>query len=306
MDTICEEGYENICWFGIGGTYASALQADIHMQEKSNINSFAENSSVFFTTGNRKIGKDTVVIISSVTGTTDDLIRGLEKVKETGATILAFVDSGSDSPIGKLSDIVISYPENEQLKFFMVADRFMYNNGEFSDYETYYEELESYLADALVDVAEKSDEFAQSFAEKHHDDEMHYFVGAGNQYGATYSYAMCYWEEQHWLRTKSIHSTEFFHGMFEIVDRDTNVTVYVGEDSQRTLSERVANFLPRICGRYTIIDTSDYELKGISEKYRGSLSHLVMMEINNRIDAYIEKINRHPVDIRRYYRQLDY
>lgn len=306
MDTICEEGYENICWFGIGGTYASALQADIHMQEKSNINSFAENSSVFFTTGNRKIGKDTVVIISSVTGTTDVLIRGLEKVKETGATILAFVDSGSDSPIGKLSDIVISYPENEQLKFFMVADRFMYNNGEFSDYETYYEELESYLADALVDVAEKSDEFAQSFAEKHHDDEMHYFVGAGNQYGATYSYAMCYWEEQHWLRTKSIHSAEFFHGMFEIVDRDTNVTVYVGEDSQRTLSERVANFLPRICGRYTIIDTSDYELKGISEKYRGSLSHLVMMEINNRIDAYIEKINRHPVDIRRYYRQLDY
>lgn len=306
MDTICEEGYENICWFGIGGTYASALQADIHMQEKSNINSFAENSSVFFTTGNRKIGKDTVVIISSVTGTTDVLIRGLEKVKETGATILAFVDSGSDSPIGKLSDIVISYPENEQLKFFMVADRFMYNNGEFSDYETYYEELESYLADALVDVAEKSDEFAQSFAEKHHDDEMHYFVGAGNQYGAIYSYAMCYWEEQHWLRTKSIHSAEFFHGMFEIVDRDTNVTVYVGEDSQRTLSERVANFLPRICGRYTIIDTSDYELKGISEKYRGSLSHLVMMEINNRIDAYIEKINRHPVDIRRYYRQLDY
>ena len=306
MDTICEEGYENICWFGIGGTYASALQADIHMQEKSNINSFAENSSVFFTTGNRKIGKDTVVIISSVTGTTDDLIRGLEKVKETGATILAFVDSGSDSPSGKLSDIVISYPENEQLKFFMVADRFMYNNGEFSDYETYYEELESYLADALVDVAEKSDEFAQSFAEKHHDDEMHYFVGAGNQYGATYSYAMCYWEEQHWLRTKSIHSAEFFHGMFEIVDRDTNVTVYVGEDSQRTLSERVANFLPRICGRYTIIDTSDYELKGISEKYRGSLSHLVMMEMNNRIDAYIEKINRHPVDIRRYYRQLDY
>ena len=306
MDTICEEGYENICWFGIGGTYASALQADIHMQEKSNINSFAENSSVFFTTGNRKIGKDTVVIISSVTGTTDDLIRGLEKVKETGATILAFVDSGSDSPIGKLSDIVISYPENEQLKFFMVADRFMYNNGEFSDYETYYEELESYLADALVDVVEKSDEFAQSFAEKHHDDEMYYFVGAGNQYGATYSYAMCYWEELHWLRTKSIHSAEFFHGMFEIVDRDTNVTVYVGEDSQRTLSERVANFLPRICGRYTIIDTSDYELKGISEKYRGSLSHLVMMEINNRIDAYIEKINRHPVDIRRYYRQLDY
>ena len=28
----------------------------------------------------------------------------------------------------------------------------------------------------------------------------HYFVGAGNQWGATYSYAMCYWEEQMWIR----------------------------------------------------------------------------------------------------------
>ena len=29
---------------------------------------------------------------------------------------------------------------------------------------------------------------------------------AANLYGATYSYAMCYWEEQHWLRAKSIHA----------------------------------------------------------------------------------------------------
>ena len=59
-----------------------------------------------------------------------------------------------------------------------------------------------------------------------------------------YSYAMCYWEEQHWIRTKSIHSAEFFHGkMLEIIDKDTPVRVFIGEDSQRSLSERVANFL---------------------------------------------------------------
>lgn len=73
---------------------------------------------------------------------------------------------------------------------------------------------------------------------RHNDDKIHYFVGAGNQYGATYSYAMCYWEEQHWIRTKSIHSAEFFHGMLEIIDKDTPVTVFIGEDSQRSLSER--------------------------------------------------------------------
>jgi fructoselysine-6-phosphate deglycase len=117
---------------------------------------------------------------------------------------------------------------------------------------------------------------------------------------------MCYWEEQHWIKTRAIEAAEFFHGMFEIIDRDTPVTVYVGEDSQRPLSERVAKFLPEICGNYTIIDTKDYELPGISEKYRGTLSPFVFHAINNRIDANIEHINRHPMDIRRYYRALKY
>ena len=68
---------------------------------------------------------------------------------------------------------------------------------------------------ALVEVEKEADAFGEEFANRHKDDKIHYFVGAGNQYGATYSYAMCYWEEQHWIRTKSIHSAEFFHGMLE-------------------------------------------------------------------------------------------
>ena len=94
--------------------------------------------------------------------------------------------------------------------------------------------------------------------------------------------------------------------MLEVVEKDTPVTVFVGEDAQRPLAERVARFLPRICANYTIIDTKDYELKGISEKYRGLISHLVMHAVTQRIDAHLEKISCHPMEIRRYYRRLDY
>ena len=78
----------------------------------------------------------------------------------------------------------------------MVADRFMYNAGEFPEYEDLYKELDQYLATALVEVEKEADAFGEEFANRHKDDKIHYFVGAGNQYGATYSYAMCYWEEQ--------------------------------------------------------------------------------------------------------------
>lgn len=36
IDGICKEGYKNICWLGIGGTYASCLQAEVHMKENQN------------------------------------------------------------------------------------------------------------------------------------------------------------------------------------------------------------------------------------------------------------------------------
>lgn len=305
VDEVCTKGYTKICWLGIGGTWASSMQATVHMKEFSAIETWTENAAEYLTTGNKRIGKDTVIVTSSVTGNTIEVVKAVQKAKEAGATIIGFIDVET-ADLAKMVDYCISYPMNEQLKFYMVADRFMFNNKEFDDCEEMYQQFDKHLANALVEVEKKADAFAQEFAKKHWNDEMHYFVGAGNQWGATYSYAMCYWEEQLWIKTKSITSPEFFHGMFEIITKETNVTIYVGEDAQRSLSERVANFIPRICANYTVIDTKDYELKGISEKYRGHISHHVMHAVNNRIDAYMEKETCHPMEIRRYYRKLDY
>jgi len=305
VDDICREGYRNILLLGIGGTYASCLQTEVHIKERSDIDIIVENAAEYLTTGNRRIGPGTLAVISSVTGSTEEMVKGVAKAKEAGARVLGFIDD-EQAALAGMVDWHIAYPENEQLKLFMVADRFMYNAGDFGEYDELYQEFDRFLPEALAETTKQADEFGLAFAQAHKDDAIHYFVGAGNQYGATYSYAMCYWEEQHWLRTKSIHSAEFFHGMFEIVDRDTAVTVFVGEDSQRSLSERVAKFLPRITSRYTIIDTKDYPLKGIRAEFRGCISHLVMRAIASRIDVHIERLNCHPMDIRRYYRQLEY
>lgn len=305
VDDICKAGFRNICWLGIGGTWASCLQAEVHMKERSAIPFFVENAAEYLTTGNKKVGEGTIVVISSVTGSTIEMVDGVRKAQAAGAKVLGFIDVET-AELAKMVDWEIAYRGNEQLKFFMVADRFMFNHGEFPEYEEYYKQLDEHLAVDLVEVEKAADEFGRQFAEKHHNDAIHYFVGAGNQYGSTYSYAMCYWEEQHWIRTKSISAPEFFHGMLEIVDRDTAVTVFMGEDAQRPLSERVVRFLPRICGNYSVIDSKDYALPGIDEKFRGNLSHLVTHAVTNRIDAHMERINCHPVEIRRYYRQFDY
>ncbi|WP_339283039.1 SIS domain-containing protein [Oceanobacillus sp. FSL K6-3682] len=305
IDEVYDRGFDNIYYLGIGGTYASSMQAVTYINGKSSLPVFVQHAAEYYTTGNKRLTEKSIVILSSVTGSTQEVVKAIKMIKELGSTIIAFVDE-PNTPLAEMGDYVISYPGNEQLKFFMAADRFMYRNGEFPDYEAYYKELEEHLAVALVEVEKSADNFGFEFAEKHRHDAMHYFIGAGNQWGAVYSYAMCYWEEQSWLRSKSIHAAEFLHGTLEIVDENTPVTLFIGEDEQRELAERVGNLLPRICGNYTIIDSKDYELPGISDKYRGRLSYFIMHAVTQRIDAHVEKLNCHPLEIRRYYRQFDY
>ncbi len=313
IDKIWEDGFDGIYFVGIGGTYASSMQVEVYMRGRSKLPVYVENAAEFLTTGNKRFTDKSVVIYSSVSGTTKEMIRLVDKVHEIGGRVFAFIDTpGTPLTQPDKQDYLITYKQNEQLKFYMTANYLMYKNGEFDDYDAYNKEMEQHLALALAQVEKDSDEWAYEYAKrkvaflKEHRDLPHYFIGSGNQYGATYSYAMCYWEEQMWIRTKSISCQEFFHGMQEIVVADTPITLFMGEDEQRPLAERVAKFLPKVNANYTIIDTKEHELAGISEKYRGTISHLVMHGVNNRVDAYMELFLRHPLSIRRYYNQMEY
>lgn len=313
VDRIWEDGFDGIYFIGIGGTYASSMQVEVYTRGKSNLPIFVENAAQFLTTGNKRFTKNSICILSSVSGNTEEIIRLVERVKEIGGTIFSFIDTPNTvlTQEDKYDYLIVS-PKNEQLKFFMVANYLMYKNGEFPNYNEYNDEMEKHLAVALAEVEKSADAWACDFASKkaadfhERPDLPHYFIGSGNQWGATYSYAMCYWEEQMWIRTKSITCEEFFHGMQEIIEWDTPVTLFIGEDEQRPLGERVARFLPKVCGNYTIIDTKEFKLEGISQKNRGTISHLVMRAVNNRVDTYMEHFLRHPLSIRRYYRQFDY
>lgn len=313
IDQIWEDGFDNIFYVGIGGTWASSMQVEVYMRGRCNLPIYVENAAEFLTTGNKKLTKNSLVIYSTVSGTTQEMIEFCERVKAQGTRVFAFIDTPNTTLCqDKYQDYLILYPENEQLKFYMVANYLMYKNGDFADYAKYNECLEAHLAKDLADAEEASDEFAYNFVKsevkriKTNPNYPRYFVGAGNHYGATYSYAMCYWEEQMWVRTKSITAPEFFHGMLEIIDDDTPVTVFVGEDEQRPLSLRVVNFLEKVNHNHTVIDTKDYDMPGIDDKYRASISHHILRAVNNRVDAYMELFLEHPLNMRRYYRQVEY
>ena len=72
VDEIQEKGFDGIYFIGIGGTWASSLQADVYMRGRSALPVYVENAAEFITTGNKRFTKDSIVIFSSVTGNTEE------------------------------------------------------------------------------------------------------------------------------------------------------------------------------------------------------------------------------------------
>lgn len=313
IDEIWERGFDGIWLIGIGGTYFSCMQAHVYAKHRTSLPVYCENAAEFVTTGNKRFTDRAAVIFSSESGTTKEMIEMTRKAHEAGAFVFGFIDTPGSLLTGpEYCDRCIVSRKNEQLKLFMCVNYLAKKNGEFEDCDAYNANMEAYLPEALVQAEKEADDWARRYAQKitefrkEHPDLPHYFIGAGNQYGAVCSYAMCYWEEQLWIRTRAVSCADFFHGVLEIMDKDTPVTLYIGEDEQRPLAERVARFLPKVCDNYVIIDTKEFALEGILPEYRGTISHHVMHAVNNRIDAYMEYYMRHPMTIRRYYRQFEY
>ena len=67
-DEIWSSGFDGIYWLGIGGTWASCLQAEVFMKERSALPVYVEQAAEFLTTGNKRFTDRSVVIFSSVTG----------------------------------------------------------------------------------------------------------------------------------------------------------------------------------------------------------------------------------------------
>ena len=151
IDQIWDEGFDGIYFIGIGGTYASSMQVEVYMRGRSKLPVYVENAAEFLTTGNKRFTDRSVVIYSSVSGNTKEMIQLVDDVKAKGARVFAFIDTpGSALTAPDKHDHLIVYPKNEQLKFYMVANYLMYKNGEFPEYDRYNAELEANLARSRV------------------------------------------------------------------------------------------------------------------------------------------------------------
>lgn len=307
VDRFQAQGIDNILLVGSGGTYCQMWPYEYLARKHSRMPIRSVISRELIQSGDAWLDETTLAVFLSVSGTTEDVIAAMEYVKEQGATTLSFTDA-PESPIAQNADHTLSsehksWPFDPQL--LLLVGGFLNKRGEFPAYESLADELAG-LPDAIIDAAKAADEQAAAFAEAHKDTDYHFLVGGGPVWAYTYMYSMCILEEMQWLRTTRVNSAEFFHGSLELLEEDTSVMILQGEDDTRPLTDRVINFAKRISSDVNVFDTADYELKGFSPENRQYIAPIVLDAVLGRVSKHLERVRDHSLDLRRYYRVMDY
>ncbi|HIU33037.1 MAG TPA: SIS domain-containing protein, partial [Candidatus Pullichristensenella excrementigallinarum] len=250
-------------------------------------------------------------IFSSRSGNTKEIVEAAKFCKEAGARTIVYV-SNDNTPICEYADYkVCSFAEDDHLceaiYTFMITllSRFMKNSGEFAQYDRFMEEY-GRITPYLVRAKEQYEDRCREMAARLKDEEYHMVVGSGMLWGEAYDYAMCILEEMQWIKTKSIHAAEFFHGTLELVEKGTSILMLYGEDETRPLMDRVMRFAGKITDVINVFDTKEIALPFSDAYFRKIVSPLVLYALTERLSCHLEKERNHPLTIRRYYRQMEY
>ena len=309
--TVSTAGYENLFLIGSGGSYAAMWPYELLVTTHSTLPVRSAIAAELVLSGDPRLGASSLAVFSSLSGTTAETLKALEYCADRGVTTIALTGDG-ESPIGRAADHVLVNPADDEtagesidIQLLLLITALLHERGEFEGYERLAGQLTD-LTDALIAVQEQADGPAAAFAQKHRDTTYHFLVGAGNLWGFTYNYSMCILEEMQWLHTTRVHGAEFFHGSLELIEKDTSLLLFKGEDAGRPLMERVERFAGRYNENTTVIDTAAYPLAGVDDEFRALTAPIVVDAISARFTKHLETVREHPLSTRRYYRVVEY
>ena len=307
-DQVCEKGFDNVLFTSAGGSLAALAPFCEMMKVMSKIPAFTEIPAQLMVTGNALITDKTLAVLTSKSGDTKETVAVAKWLKEKGAIVVAM--SGEDnSPLVQIADYSVVYGDAEphDLLGIYLVGKILKNAGEFPDYDTFADQIAN-LGEILIQTAKDSEAVAEEYVSYFDpvDKEYQIWTGSGNTWGHTYSMAMCVLEECQWLRTKSVHSAEFYHGTLEMVGRNVLVCVGMGEGPTRPLDERVIRFAKKHTNQLVVFDTKTLTIPGVDEKFRWLLSPVLLWEMYARTYRHLADVRKHDMDIRAYYRRLDY
>jgi fructoselysine 6-phosphate deglycase len=249
------------------------------------------NADEFTCRAPARLGPDALVILCSQTGTTRETARAAAFARAAGAATIAMTLDPA-SPLARAAEHVVRYDapyttgtpidpadSNYAVLYMLLAGLIAQRGGP---------DLRGPLLRSLpalgpaIEAAKAA--FApqsQRFADRFAGAGTIYTTASGVNYGAAYSFAICVLMEMQWIDSQAIHANEFFHGPFEVVDREACFIALVGLDETRRIEERTVGFLRRFGDpdNIMVLDAATLDLSGLEPPFRAALVPLVFFDV---------------------------
>lgn len=308
-----ENKIKQVYFIACGGSFSSMYPAVYFLKsEAKNIRAEHYTSNEFVHATPKALGKESVAILCSHGGNTPETVEAARVCKEAGASTITLTYT-EKSPITEHADYVVKYEFGEdsnvvrqKTSYPLIAAIELLNQIE--GYKYYDKAIDGFkkidgIAKKAVSYSEKR---AEKFADEYKSEKLIYLMGSGSSFGEVYGFSICLLMEMQWVNSSAIHSGEYFHGPFEITDRETPFMMVMSEGRTRALDQRALDFLKRYGEKITVIDAKELGLNCIDDSVVEFFNPLLFVNV---LRVYAEKLadrRQHPLSQRRYMWKLKY
>ena len=309
---------DHVFFVACGGSLSIMHPAKFMLDQASaSLPSDVLNAAEFIARAPRRLSADSLVILCSMTGTTKETVAATEFARRAGATTVVLTTEAA-SPLARAGDHVIGFeapyttgvPIDAKDSNYARIYQLVLGLAQQVDGDDRLDALLASLGNLQAAIDRAHDSFAplfDAFAPRLAQKNVIYTMASGANYGAAYSFAICVLMEMQWINSQAIHANEFFHGPFEVLDKDSAFILFKGLDSTRELEERAETFLKRFGSEDNImvLDAATLDLTGIDAEFRCNLVPLIFFDTLWRFAYKIADLrDQEMLEARRYMKKL--
>ena len=272
--------------------------------------SYTANEFVYATP--KALGNRSATILCSHSGGTEEAVEAAKIAQAAGALVITLTHNKA-SKFADYSDHNILYEWGDESRVqnnpmaiaLAISAEILQQTEGYAHYEDIRNailQIDDVISAARAKVRKRTETFAKTYG----NEKLFYILSSGASYAHAYTFAICSLMEMQWLNASAIHSGEFFHGPFEITDRNSNFIVLMNDGKTRPLDQRAITFLQEYAGKYEVIDARELGIGVLPESVVDYFNPVLFYSVLCDYREALSVIRGHPLEKRRYMGKVDY
>lgn len=314
-EVLKEKGQiKQVYWIACGGSLIDLYPAHYMLNaESSTVESGWYTSKEFIVATPKKLGKNSLAIVCSHSGNTQETVDAAHLAKNRGASVITLTDKagshcdrpefitwvypwGDGVPVGETPCCITLSIAGELL----AAQEGYANQDKIKDAIS---KMDDIIKGA---VAKVNSGMTQEFADKYGEEPFFYILGSGPAFSQTYGFAICSLMEMQWKNCAYIHSGEYFHGPFECTEKGLFHFLQKSAGKCRVMDQRAEDFLKTHTDKLMVLDALELGLDKIDSSVVDYFNPVLFYAMNCEFRAALAKKHNHSVDTRRYMGIVEY